>query len=573
MESLLPLTDTGAYALTMRVIRDPNGQWRVEGGPATSRHTANGALGVEALLPNSSLDTWVDIIRRRVEMAPNEVAAPIGEVTIPANPAPTRLADLPVPRDCRTLAQEDRFEYLYFKAECGILAEGEESREYSELYPLRPWPHQGRIPKLRIKIWKDIDIGYRDYRVWNIAIKHGVSNVILPDVKILRTFMPRSEQAKVTCSLRGSYSTDYNLKTALSAGVPVQVVHDAIKAWFISSHLASKDAESTTDLERHEQSILLEANPATLSYGGKLFRLVPTGEADITPLLKRVRSKVIASAQVESVAIKDRASRDGRLVIVQAEEKARAIRDEINREKAATLSRLPDWLMTSGRACRWMVGARLPGWQILLNLKIHLTDIRLFVAPWNTVLHWNPVYPKGVEHYRDRVLAKAWFRYIPSMEGRYSMDDIAAMDGDTTHLAHHGCMDIQGRPTRITSNEDLASLERAISRGLNVINLNSPLSTDLSTYNPSFLEQIPPMVVKFLRNEFRITPRLLRHGHGAVPDRYETIEAWKALYPAITWDRVETIAQEGEGVFAVGDPNLSAPIPPLDPPINTPEGR
>jgi hypothetical protein len=57
---------------------------------------------------------------------------------------------------------------------------------------------------------------------------------------------------------------------------------------------------------------------------------------------------------------------------------------------------------------------------------------------------------------------------------------------------------------------------------------------------PLFVEQLPPIVIKWLNRQITIDPDA-----GVTPERY------RELAPTVTWDRIETDAQEMAQTFEV----------------------
>ena len=101
-------------------------------------------------------------------------------------------------------------------------------------------------------------------------------------------------------------------------------------------------------------------------------------------------------------------------------------------------------------------------------------------------------------------------------------------------------MELQNMPARLQSLNDLMNLERAVNRGIQVVNLNSPLQTDTQNYWPEFREQLPPTVISLLRRDISIDP-----SHGT------TMEAYFNARPTLRPNRTETARAEQAMVFSV----------------------
>src|SRR5208283_644029 len=132
---------------------------------------------------------------------------------------------------------------------------------------------------------------------------------------------------------------------------------------------------------------LLNAQPATLLVGGKVFRLVPTGEVDSTRLITQVRNKAKAVAAVEAGAIRSNAITDSRVLISEAEERARVIRVEIDRLRAEAGARPPRWAEECGRGIKYNANNR--AYYIALNIITYVEEIRYRVSEWQGTVYWN----------------------------------------------------------------------------------------------------------------------------------------------------------------------------------------
>jgi hypothetical protein len=469
----------------------------------------------------------------------------------------------------RTAEQQARFEYLI---NCGHLWTPDESAEYAALErmvacpptatpvatsvvgtpdPLPPAPSRTRIS---VKVGRDprYEAG-RGY--WIVEVKVDGSPVNLPDKDIIRGFLPQGDKVKLARGRRYRNVTSV-LSGALNAGLSPQSLHDALKAWAVAANSPVRPAESDFNLD-DETSYLLHAQPATLEVGGKVFKLVPAGEIDVRPLIKRIRVKALAGARAEAVTITSKAKVDARLVVSSAENSAASIRAEVEVLRREISSQLPNWVKVSGRPAIWAGNQ----WWVGLNVSCRVKEIRFTVNEWHTVLYWNPVpYPIDMNeenraYYWTRHKMRLWVRLNP--EGRYTLDDVRHLvDGfSTVHSDGRVCMSLQGLPSTLTSREHLISLENAISRGMQVVNLNSPLNRDYNNFYPDFKGQIPVIVRKWLTGNIIIAPT--RTG--------QEIGRWMELNPNITWDRVESLEQEGMGVFNTEQYQPTPLAPPVIP--------
>lgn len=108
------------------------------------------------------------------------------------------------------------------------------------------------------------------------------------------------------------------------------------------------------------------------------------------------------------------------------------------------------------------------------------------------------------------------------------------------------CMDLFARPDKVESIEHLMALEKAISRGMQVVNLNSPISRAVDNYYPALKDQLPVIPIKYLKGDW-LEPRAI------------TKAAFKESNPSITWDYEESLVQESNGTFNVDAPVLVLP--------------
>jgi hypothetical protein len=400
-----------------------------------------------------------------------------------------------------------------------------------------PVPPKDRV---YVKVAKGDDSYGRDS--WVISVRINKEEKDLPEALVVRGFLPEKDKHFISARQR-RYRSSYNvLQDALRAGLSPQTLHDALKAWVMAAFF-SFSAESTTPID-DETSYLLKAQPATLEVGGKVFKLVPCGEVDVRPLITRVRTKALAGAKAESAVILTKAKTDARLVVSSAEVSAQSIKAEVELLRREASSMLPTWVRDSSRAAYWSGGR----WWVQLNVNCRIKEIRLTVSEWRMVFYWNPLtWPVGLST-RDRV--EDYYVYHPmhlfvrlNPEGKYTLDDVrhaATSQESTVHTSRERtCMALQLLPPALNTRSDLIALEKGISRGMQVVNLNSPLSRDYHNFYPDFKAQIPPIVAKWLTGHLNIYP--MRTG--------QSLAAFQEANPSITWDRTESLEQEGAGVF------------------------
>jgi hypothetical protein len=496
----------------------------------------------------------INIPERRGREIPDyilEIASAGGEVAI---------------RGVRTMEQEVRYQFLVEEGNDRVWSQAE-NEEMNALGILLP--HPTRPPaRIRVRVWYTAG----NYNPWNVQVKIGGEVKDFPALAVIKSLLPPADKRWITRRTRGG--TLRGLQEALEAGLPAQSLHDALKAWAIATCSAIRDASSDSPalggVDAATES-LLRAQPATLEVAGRVFRLTPVGEVDMRPLIARTRARALSTVTIEAGAIRERARADSRTVISEAERRAAAIRLELDAERQRHGSRVPDWVRDSGRPHFW-TGHE---WAVEMMVGIKVREIRYTVTPWNVVLKWNPLNPnrRSNDWYAEsRNMLAVWVRIRE--EGTYQFDDSFTRDYSTTHImvggnnsAYTCCMGLQARPACIRSVADLRTLEVALTRGMQVINMNSPLSGSVSNYHPTFLEQIPPIPREVLTNDVRFVD-----GNGRCLPGAATPDAYRVVFPNVTWDSMESLLSEAETTFTVTEP-VPAPVPVPVPVVNQGRGE
>ena len=386
-------------------------------------------------------------------------------------------------------------------------------------------------PRVRVRVWRD------DYNQWQVGVAVGGNNRDLPSVAVVKSLLPPADKHFLPSRVGRHRSTLYALRTALEGGLSAQSLHDALRAWVVAAEGAATNVQSDSPILDESTAALLNAMPATLEVGGKVYRLVPTKELDARPLIKRVRERALNLARVEGEGIRTRARTDARVVVSEAEARASTLRMEVERERAAIGNRAPEWVVNSGRPHQYMDGY----WYVEIKVLCRVREIRYTVSSWNRVLYWTPLNGDKPNSYYETWRMPVWVRLRP--DGHYTKDDISCRGFCSTHIESYMCMELQGLPPTIQSAAHLTTLEGIVSRGMQVINLNSPLNTNPKKYWPAFLEQIPPVPLKLLTSGERTDRYIIPNGR--------TIERWQAENPSIVWDRSELIEQEVATIFRV----------------------
>jgi hypothetical protein len=388
------------------------------------------------------------------------------------------------------------------------------------------------------------------YGTWFVRVSHNGSTMPLPEIGVIKSLLPPEWKRLLGGRHSRRRRVDYYLIQALEAGLPTQVLHDTLQAWAFTWVRATAEASSEVSVpQSQDDSFLLKAQPATIFVGGKSFKLVPTGERNNTNIYRHIRDKAKAIAQIEVQAKLDKAQTDARILVSEANERARVVRAEVDQLRASLGNQAPEWVRNSGRPIRLYNGR----WEVGIKVSTYLEDIRYRVGNWGATLHWSPVHPadRGEDYYVSRPMWM-WF-ILGSPEGGYTMSSIHSDQWLTVHTTSRACMEIQGLPRHITSDANLRSLEQGISRGIRVINWNSPLSTSLNSMYPLYVEQIPEMFKRLIRAEVN-TPQ---PGTGVTPAQY--LEQINRNGVVLSWDRIETDVEELNYTFTVGATTANVP--------------
>ncbi len=469
---------------------------------------------------------WAEYLRLQL-MAPYITNNPVDAIS--ATPTPT----------VRTAEQEERWIYLRTTT---IPWTPEDRQEYERLGRLEPHPHPLPV-RTHVQVHRD------SYNNWSVSVRVGTEQKDLPSIAVIKALINPADKHWLPSRQGRRHSTLRLLKVALEGGLSAQSLHDALRAWVMATENQVTDAESSIPASGVDAATatLLRAQPATLEVGGRVFRLVPAREIDVRPLITRVRQRTIAQARVETDALRERARTDARVVTGEAERQAARMRAEAEEAARRAGAKVSDWVRDSGRP-HYYASER---WYVEMKVNCFLRDIRFLVREWGVVLHWNPTRVANHEiawYSLNENKCPLWFRVTE--DGRYDKNSIFGSDWDTPHIGSYMCMELQNQPPVIRSIEHLVALEKAINRGMQVLNLNSPISRRVDNYHPAIKEQIPSIPAQFLKGDINIVPGVA------------SIEEWQMINPRITWDNAESLVEEGRGTFNVGDPVPTLPVPP-----------
>lgn len=469
----------------------------------------------------------------------NDIIRTQGWYTMPTVTATNAANATPVV--IRTTEQEDRFQFLEMVASERALTPTEQE-EYRVLGRIYPYIHPA-TERIRIKvIVRRNGQGYSARTNWVVVIrmlKPGMSWEVInnPEFKHVKGLLTPEIKRFFPMARDRFY-----LQEALEAGCNAQVLADILKTWAVAKYSQSQEGGADTNIDE-ETSYLLRSQPATLDVGGRIYRLVPTGEVDTRPLIRKVKTRALAGVKVEADGIRSRAATDARMVVTEAEQRAGRVRAEIEALQRSANSQVPVWIRDSKRPHFWDGSY----WNLELSLGCKIREIRYTVSQWGdggTVLYWNPLVPvvNGV-HRED-----SWYSYHPmkawvrlGVNGGFSLDSVRMKEWTVTHIHDRVCMGLQGVPSRLTNLEEVRLLEGILTRGMQVVNLNSPLSRE--RYWPDFDAQLPPQVKLFFANV-----RMF--------DSYRNVTSFRRDYPEFTWDREEAISREAETSFTLDDPRL-----------------
>lgn len=364
-----------------------------------------------------------------------------------------------------------------------------------------------------------------------------------PNKRALVPFLPAPWDKRILANRRRYHQNyDFGLNECLADGMAPQLAADALKAWLVMSDEQPTEANAIEHGGPDETALLLaKAQPAILTAGGFSYRLVPCHGVDHKPKFQTIARKLKEIAEAQVASIKEQARVSAQAAIADARGEAEQVREEIAQLRAGMGNQPPPWVRNTGKAVHW---SNMGSWEVELHVGINIREIVDTIDRWNSILVWHPII-------QGPLIARAW---VPvDIEGRYSFESIHmdAEAGNTVHLStRRACMHLQGLPSMLNGAAALARLENAISRGMQVVNLNSPLAYE--DFNRSYREQLPPAVRSILSNRAFV--------HNEV-DRYPTIAAFLAARPAqASWNEVRTIREEAEETFtlpeAEGDLNL-----------------
>jgi len=377
-----------------------------------------------------------------------------------------------------------------------------------------------------------------DTLVWTISVRVNNTGQELPTCALIKSLLPPEHKHFIPSRVPRYTSSLSILRRALDQGLSATALHDALKAWAISKIEQPTSASSDTDVDAQQTDALLKTQAATLEVAGRIYKLVPCGVVDTRPLITRVRKKALATVKVEAEGIKTRAATDARLVVTQAEDKANRLRAEAQAVLDRAGAKAPDWVINSRRPHRFNGSS----WQVELRVSTQLTEVRHTVRDWdNTVLYWNAIPLPRVAR-----TIPIWLNL--SRDGSYTRESITCGEWKCMHIGSYMCMELQATPLSIKGNNDLLLLEKAISRGMQVMNLNSPLEKAYKYYHPDIVEQIPLTIKKWLDNQVSFAPIYVAQDGNPGHDRLETPTEFQRR-TSIKWDRIETSSDELAGTF------------------------
>lgn len=468
-------------------------------------------------------------------------------------PIEGRRTEMAMPPVARTREQEDRLAILNRESSERPFstAEGSEWFGLRDMSPYVPDPNDPPLPRrdrVSVRVVR-VSAEGGDRSSWTIEVRINGNQVDFPKSQVIRGLLSDEDKRFLPARGKRYENTLRVLQQALREGLQPQSLHDSLKAWAISTLQQGTEATSDTNLDE-VTAHLLRVQPATLEVGGRVYKLIPAGSVDTRPLIARVRKKALAGVSMEATSIREGATRDARIVVNEATDRADNIREQIEAERRRASITVPAWVVRSGRPSYWDGSY----WNVEMRLKCEVKEIRFLIQRWEAILFWNPLIPLevgrlGPERFFNQEGNKlsVWLRLSP---GALHLDNVRVKSGHptVTHIStSKACMALQGLPRVVDSIEGLMSLEASLSRGMRVVNLNSPLDTTIHNYLPAFRDQLPEVVTKLLRHAIEI-------------DSYTRIDRYLELYPDVTWDRTESVIDEARGVF-----NVETPAPVIEP--------
>ena len=418
--------------------------------------------------------------------------------------------------------------------------------------PTPPAPPLPPPPKIHVRVYRDSPmLSYRGNEWYVECQLNGVSKDLC-DITTLKSFMLKKDAARLPKGTR--HGTLHYIRIALNGGMDPNIIANALKAWLAST--VAQPTEARVDYTLNEDTAsLLNMLPATLEVGGIAYRLIPAGGVDLRPLVSRTRTKVIEASKAEGDRIKRQATEDGKIAVRSAEREAARIRQEAEAAKAAMRNYPPEWLLKLAMNSSRPIRKGMYGWEIGISCLMKVEQIRLSINSWNKVLLWKPLRTRemgGIYWSMNRL--QLWVPVADLASGAYSLGMVHSNGPHTTTHIHTSktCMSLQGLPADIMSDTNLKALEAAISRGMEVVNLSSPLDRDTTRYHPVFLAQLPPVVVKQLNGEIND------------PNNYRLSEkAFKERVPDFTWDDTMTYVEEAKQTFTLPASASATPATPV----------
>lgn len=403
-------------------------------------------------------------------------------------------------------------------------------------------PAAPRAPRYRVRV---VNEATPEAPHWEFSLLKDGEHINGPgDKRALIPFLP-APWDKVLMADRSRYQRGFvqGLRACLSAGMAPQLAADALKGWMVINEGVPMEAEAADVGGPDETALLLaKAQPAILTAGGFSYRLVPVHGVDHKPSYQKIARKMKQIAEAQTAGIVEAAKQSARIAIADAREEANAAREEMAALRRNMGNHAPAWIRDTGRAVRWASTAGR--WEIELFIGLKITEIVDTIEPWNVTLVWRPILsPRDLSTTRNK--ARAW---VPiSADGTYDFRAIHLANGmgNTVHISTGStCMHLQGLPTSIGNIDHIRSLENALTRGMQVINLNSPL--EYGDFNEVYAQQIPPAVRDMLSAGRRSFPH---NASGA----YLSLENYvqQALRGVASWQETRTLREEADETFTL----------------------
>lgn len=276
-------------------------------------------------------------------------------------------------------------------------------------------------------------------------------------------------------TLRNASGNYWTIEQALQHGINPQSLTTALSAWYT-------EHPNVGEVLVTEGSSPLPDTTAYMALGDRIYKMVPVRQAGATKAIRVMREKMREESERLRTRLQAQVQAEFEALMMQARERAAAIRNEAEQVRAAlsTQCTFPDW--TRGYPVK-RKGA----------ISFFLREVPIITkALCYGEKHWRV---KG-----EPIAIPVWL-WLPIAEAP-NPEVVHLRDGDS-YLPHvttvSSCMKIGERIPPTTNYANLCLFERQVQRTLEKINLASLLISDPSSWDSRFLAVVPDAIVAWLR--------------------------------------------------------------------------